>query len=422
MKTFGKSKREIWVGIGLSLGITLTMMAVFGFGGFQWLELHTYDMRMDLRGAQSVTSPILLILNNEQTITYLGTSPSRVSRTHYAQAIQHLHQAKAKLIVLDVMFSDAGDPNENQLLAKSMAEAGNVVLARYIGPDQAIVSLPVFQKAARGEGLINVRPDPDGVLRAIPFLGVAYHHNQLQAFVTLGAEAGRLYLDPDGAIPLNVETSGLAKFGTIDIPVEHNTILINFAGPAGTFPSLPFWQIVKGEFPPDQVYDKIVLMGSSAAIMQDLHLTPFAQKETTTLKAETTTISGTRMPGVEVHANLLNMFLTRQFITHSPSTLMFILIGALGCACCLLITLLPSGELGVVLGVIGLLGTVIGLSIFLFNYHNYWLETVPLIAVINGHFALATGYQRYLVVGQKNRLQAMLAKRDVRKKLRSRPG
>jgi len=89
-------------------------MAIFGFGGFQWLELHTYDMRMNLRGAQAVTSPILLILNNEQTLTHLGISPSRVSRTHYAQAIQHLHQAKAKQIVLDVMFSDEGDPDENQ--------------------------------------------------------------------------------------------------------------------------------------------------------------------------------------------------------------------------------------------------------------------------------------------------------------------
>jgi CHASE2 domain-containing sensor protein len=86
------------------------------------------------------------------------------------------------------------------------------------------------------------------------------------------------------------------------------------------------------------------------------------------------------------------------------------LIGAMGFICCLLITLMPKGELGVIVGVVGLLGSVIGLSIFLFNHQNFWLDVVPLLAVINGHFALATAYQRYLVVQQRNRLQDMLSK------------
>ncbi|MCZ6800872.1 MAG: CHASE2 domain-containing protein [Nitrospirae bacterium] len=412
MKAFGKSEREIWVGIGLSVGITLTMMAVYGLGGFHWLELHTYDMRMSLRGTQSVKSPILLVLNDEQTLTHLGIAPSRVTRTHYAHAIQHLRHAKARLIVLDVIFADRGDPDENHLLANAMAQAGNVVLARYIGPEQTMVPLPVFQHAAIGEGLINIMPDSDGVLRSMPLLGVGYQQDQLRTFFTLGAEAGRLYLDPDGVLPLNVDTPGLARLGEIGIPIEHNTTLINFTGPSGTFSSLPFWQIVKGEFPPDQVNGKIVLIGSSAATMQDFHLTPLAQKETTTLKAQSATISGTRMPGVEVHANLLNMFLTQQFITHSSPSLVYLVMGTVGLLCGLLVTLIPKGELGVILGVIGLLGSLIGLSIFLFIHHNYWLDTVPLIAIINGHFALATAYQRYLVVRQKNHLRAMLSERE----------
>ena len=411
MRAFGKSERELWVGIALSLGITLTMMAVYAFGGFQWLERHTYDIRMNLRGPKPVANPILLVLNDEHTLPHLGISPGRVSRTHYAQAIHHLHQAKARLIVLDVILADAGDSEEDELLANAMGQAGNVVLARYIGPDQAMTSLPVFQKAARGEGLINVRPDADGVLRTMPLLGVGYHQGQLRPFLTLGAEAGRLYLDPEGTSPLDLNTPGLARFGAIDMPIEHNKTLINFAGPAGSFPALPFWQIVQGEFSPEQVQDKIILMGSSAATLQDFHLTPLTQKNTTTLTAQTATIAGTRMPGVEVHANLLNMILTKQFMARSPATLMFLLIGALGLACFLLITLIPQGELGVILGVLGLLGSLIGLSIVLFNAHNYWLDLAPLIAVVNGHFALATAYQRYLVVRQKNRLQAMLAEK-----------
>jgi len=409
MRAFGKREREIWIGMGLSLGLTLTIMAIYGFNGFQWLERHTYDMRLNLRGAQPVESPILLVLNDEQTFTHLGVAPSRVSRTHYAQAIHHLKQAKAKLIILDIIFADAGEAEEDHLLAEALAQADNTVLARYIGPDQTIAPLQVLRKAARGEGLINIRPDTDGVLRSMPLLGMGYAENQLRPFVTLGAEAARLYLDPEGALPLNVDTPGLVRLGTLKIPVSHNTTLINFAGPPGTFSSLPFWQIVKGAFPSEQVYDKIVLIGSSAATMQDFHLTPFAQKETTTLQGQPTTVSGTSMPGVEVHANLLHMFLTQQFITRSSAKLTFMMIAALGCVCCLLIVLIPRGELGVVLGVIGFLGSVSGLSLYLFINHHYWLDTVPLIATINGHFGLASAYQRYLVVRQRNRLQAMLS-------------
>lgn len=410
MNAFGKGGREIGIGIGLSFCITLTVMAIYHLGGFQWLELHTYDMRMNFRGPQSLQSPILLVLNDEQTVTHLGIGPSRVSRRQYAQAIQYLHRAKARLIVLDVVFFEAGSQEENQMLADAIAQAGNVVLARYIGPDESMTPLPIFQTAAMGEGLINVRPDSDGVLRAMPLLGLGFAQDQFRPFLTLGAEVGRLYFDPEGISPLNLDTPGLAKVGPIHIPIEQNTLLINFAGPSGTFPSLPFWKIVNGEFSPNQVSNQIVMLGSSAATLQDFHHTPFSQKETSMLNSQSASVSGTRMSGVEVHANLLNTFLTRQFIVHSSPNLVLLLIGTIGVICCLLITLIPKGELGVVLGVIGLLGTVIGLSVFLFQQYNYWLDTVPLLAIINGHFALATAYQRYLVIRHRDHLQTMLLK------------
>ncbi len=412
MAAFGKSEREIWVGIGLSLGVTLTMSLIFGWGGFQWLELHTYDMRMNLRGTLPVTSPILLVLNDEGTLTHLGVTPGRVSRTRYAQAIQNLHKAQARVIVLDIMFTAEGESKENQRLIKAMRRAGNVILARYIGPDRTIAPLPIFQEVAMGEGLINVIPDSDGVLRSLPFLGMGFQHDQLRPFLTLGAEAGRLYLDPEGNQPLNLDVPGFIKVAGREIPIEHNKALINFVGPAGTVPSIPFWKIVKGDFSPDQVAGKIVLLGSSAATMQDFHFTPLTSKETKTLKSQTTTVSGTRMPGVEVHANLLHSFLTNQFIVHSPNTLTFTLMGLLGVVCCLVITLLPRGEWGVVFGVLGILGVIIGLGIALFIYAYYWLDLVPLIAIVNGHFALATAYQRYLVVRKKNRLEALLEQRE----------
>ena len=67
-----------------------------------------------------------------------------------------------------------------------------------------------------------------------------------------GAEAARFYIDPQGTLPLDLSTPEVAGLGTLQIPYPNGRMLINFYGPPGTFPKIPMWKAVKGNFKPER--------------------------------------------------------------------------------------------------------------------------------------------------------------------------
>ena len=397
------------MGIGLSAGLTGIVLGVFWIGGFEWLEQHSYDLRMQWRGAERISAPVILILNDESTSEQLGVAPGRIPRRTYGQAIHNLHQAGAKLIVMDVLFADSQSELEDASLANAIREAGNVILARYIGSDGHRVSLKRFTQVARGQGLINVSPDSDGVLRGVPLLGGYYHEGQMTPLLTLGAEAVRQFTVSDGGAPLEFLSQDMAMIGSLAVPLVHNQVLVNFAGPSGTIPSVSLWQVAQGKFSKDQFSGSIVLFGSNMASLHDFYHIPFPNKEIQTVGSAQGGIHAAQMAGVEIHANVVRTLLEGKGIGRSPAGVVLGLICLLGTVCCLTVILAPRGELGVIMATIILVGMVLGGVVALFFYGNYWLDVVPLLAILNGHFAMATAYQRYLVVRQKDQLHLMFS-------------
>ena len=73
-------------------------------------------------------------------------------------------------------------------------------------------------------------------------------------------------------------------------PFSNDTKLIDFSGPAGTMPSIPFSDVYNGLFPPGFFRNKIVVVGASAPSLQDVHPVSFGQDE---------------MPGPEIQANAI---------------------------------------------------------------------------------------------------------------------
>ena len=186
MSIRGKSGREIGVGVGLSLGVTLVIMAIYLIEGFEWLELRTYDLRMHYRGTNDLQTQVLMVVNDDETIKHLGISPSKVSRTHYAKMVQNLNEAGAALIVFDVMLSGSATEPEDQALANAIQKAGKVILARYVSQKRTVIPLDRFREFELGEGLINVILDGDGVLRSIPLIGMEFDNEKLAPYLTLG--------------------------------------------------------------------------------------------------------------------------------------------------------------------------------------------------------------------------------------------
>jgi adenylate cyclase len=91
--------------------------------------------------------------------------------------------------------------------------------------------------------------------------------------------------------------------GEIFIPTDENgRMLINFLGPQKTFPHHSISDILYNKLPKGTFKDKIVLVGATAVGLGDIVSTPILSGE---------------YPGPEVHANIMENILTKDFL-HRP--------------------------------------------------------------------------------------------------------
>ncbi len=93
------------------------------------------------------------------------------------------------------------------------------------------------------------------------------------------------------------------------VPVESDgSLLINFAAPPDTFPTVSYVRVLNESVPPAVFKDKIVLVGA-AVESGDSFFTPFHSR----LLPETRRL----MSGVEVHANVTDMILRGQYLARA---------------------------------------------------------------------------------------------------------
>jgi adenylate cyclase len=159
-----------------------------------------------------------------------------------------------------------------------------------------------------GCGFFNVLIDADGVVRQLP-LALPYGRDADRAnwdiYASVDVQALRLYFGlTNEQTVLNYGPAGVAtiEFGpkfTVQ-PDEVSRLMVNYRGPARTYPYVSIADAALKKFQPGTFKDKIVLVGASATGIGDLRVTPFG---------------GLDFPGVEVHANLIDNILNRQFLT-----------------------------------------------------------------------------------------------------------
>jgi len=158
-----------------------------------------------------------------------------------------------------------------------------------------------------GTGYFNCIVDADGVVRRIalatPF-GLDPDRANWDMYASIDVQALRLYLGlPNQQTILWYSRNGVAsvEFGPKSIvhPDDVSRLMVNFHGPARTYPYVSFAEGAQKKFPLGTFKDKIVLVGASATGIGDLRVTPFG---------------GLDFPGVEIHANLIDNILNRQFL------------------------------------------------------------------------------------------------------------
>lgn len=261
---------------------------------------------------------LIIVAIDEQSLSQLGRWPW--PRNIHADLIRRLRSEGASAIGLDIIFAEADTTNlaADKDLAQAILDSNNVVLpvllesTRLNGQIVETLPLPDLATNAADLGLVHAALDEDGIARSIYlFEGMGspvwQHFSQAIINVALQQPSKNKFLESDKP------STQIVKKNVFSL-VRQQQRKINFYGPPGHFSTISYAQVLSGEFEKGLFKNKIVLVGATAAGMSDLLPTP---------------VSGLSqpMPGVEVHANVLQSIREDKLITPiAPTYVTFILL------------------------------------------------------------------------------------------------
>ena len=314
------------------------------------IRVRTFDtfQRLDPR-AKLAKSPVAVVDIDDQSLTKLGQWPW--PRTRIADMITNLTKLGAAVIAFDMVFSEpdrlnpdiAADtfrnldeetraklrslPSNDQVFADAirrsrvvLGESGIPVILSDLDKSLPVTGLamlgeepqpfmlewlgllrnvPVLEAATAGRGLFSIRPERDGIVRRVPMIMLA----QGVTMPSLSFEMLRVVTGTD-TIFIKADKSGIKSIGVkgFQIPTDANGQLwVHFAR-RDTSILVPAADVLDGSVPPEKIRGKLVLIGTSAVGLNDIKTTPVSRA----------------MPGVEIHAQVLESALT-QAVLSQPS-------------------------------------------------------------------------------------------------------
>jgi adenylate cyclase len=321
--------------IALIVAITLSLLYRMNAPFLEVLEQKTLDLRFALRGRIAPGPETVIAAIDEKSIHEFGRFPW--PRSVWAHIVDRLTEEGAKVVAFDVFFTEPENEESDARFEKAISSSGRVVLPLVFdvseagfqdtgfragdvdalfpsaftvirnpdGPFVPVAAAKVlppldrFSSAAQSLAAINMVPDSDGTLR---WEVLAIEFNQ-DFYPALALQAARMYQGlsmQDMALDRN---SGV-DVGSTRIPTDvRGRMLINYRGPAGTFPFYSLSDIVEGKIAAGSFKDKIVLIGATAIGIYDLRVTPFSNN----------------MAGIEKHANVVDNILRRDFIIRTQA-------------------------------------------------------------------------------------------------------
>jgi CHASE2 domain-containing sensor protein len=232
------------------------------------LEQDSISQRFAHRGARPAPG-LLVVAIDEKSFDDLKLQWP-FPRSRHAQAIDRLARDGASAIVYDVQFTEPTRPREDSALGAAVARAGNVVLATAETDEHGHTNIlggdDVLAQLGAQAGASNLPPGPGGVLQ-------------------------RFEPESGGLQTLAMAAAHVAGHASDPSAFDRDGAWIDFRGPPGTVDTVSFSDLVRGRVDPARVRGRIVVVGASAATLQDVHPTP--------------TASGKLMSGPEIEANAI---------------------------------------------------------------------------------------------------------------------
>jgi adenylate cyclase len=314
------------------------------------IRVRTFDsfQRLDPR-AKLAKSPVTIVDIDEASLARIGQWPW--SRTLIADMVTDLTRLGAVAVAFDVIFAEPDRlnpdvaattfrnldedtraklralPSNDQVFAEAMRHS-RVVLGEsglsearadldkslpvtglaMLGEDPQrfmvqfpglLRNTPVLETAAAGRALLTIRPERDGIVRRVPMIMLA----QGVTMPSLSFEMLRVITGTD-TIFIKSDQAGIKSIGVkgFQIPTDANGQLwVHFAHRDPTI-YVSAKDLLAGDIPPEKIRGKLVLIGTSAVGLNDIKTTPVSAA----------------MPGVEIHAQVLESALT-QAVLSQPS-------------------------------------------------------------------------------------------------------
>ncbi len=296
-----------------------------------------YDLYQNIFEEDFSTNKVVIVDIDEKSIEKIGQFPWR--RDVYSTILENLNTAEVSAIAFDIFFSeeDTQNPvkifkefnlnNENILNSDELflgsIKNSNVILPlvgatkevkknnfspkaniitkgkdplNYLYNYQGYISsLDKFNNAAKGLGSISIIDSEDGILRYVPL--ILNIDNEI--IPSLSLEAVRLY-NKEKSYLIQTDQSGIQLIKTRSTNFLTNENGLNYVKfkkiPLNTYVSAS--DIYENNFDQSNLKDKIVLIGSSAEGVFDLVKIP----------------TGKIVPGVQVHANIIENILSKDFL------------------------------------------------------------------------------------------------------------
>ncbi|MFQ5960260.1 MAG: CHASE2 domain-containing protein [Candidatus Methylomirabilales bacterium] len=372
---------QLW-GVGIACSLLITGASIMGY--LEPVQAKALDLLLWLQG-QRFASDAVIVAIDDQAFESLGHRQP-IPRDYLAMLLRGLQRSGAAVVGLDIALSSPTRPADDAALARAILEfseggVSRVVLAEMRGPGSGPLAEPTFWRTVvRGSPRVPV--DDDGLIRRAAFLVPLVTGPPKPAFSL--AIAARLA----GMDQVTLETALRTRDGVVSLPVWRSGVgwdmagnpqvairpaelwRINFVGPAKSFLTIPSSAVVPLSDPRSEIArdnplrGRIVLVGGTFREGQGFFHTPHGP-----------------LPGVEVHANLVHMLVTRSFIQPSGwVTSLGLQVAVVLLSGVVLVLLRPL--LGTVLCIIGSLLVGVPGSYLAFRRGGYWVDfLLPVLAI-----------------------------------------
>jgi len=344
---------------GLVLLAVLIPIRIWDPYPLEELRLRGFDLYQNIKPRASAANPVVIVDIDESSVSTLGQWPW--PRTVLVDLLTRLFEMQAVVVGFDVVFPEpdraspreavkhfrhidqgmrellAHLPGNDDLFAQAIG-AGRVVLGQSgthtiamhapgphpetgvatLGADPGpylidfphlLRNLPELEQAAAGRGLFSIRPERDGIVRRIPIVMRA----DGKIVPSLALDMLRVATG-SGAILIRTDEAGIRSVAVagLELPTDQNGRVWVYFGPHNPATYVSAKDVLEGNAASDKFDGKLALIGASAIGLADIKTTPVS----------------TAIPGVGVHAQLLESALTDTLLSRPNYAIAIEMLGA----------------------------------------------------------------------------------------------